>query len=372
MTINSSFKKRPNIVHAINSLGMGGAETICLEVINHFRDWADNSLLVLNSEHQPRKDDFEKLGIPITFINHSPGKHINLIYKSYRYFCQQPANGLICWSFGNHAWISIGAKLAGVNSIIASVQNAPPREKKQQTKWISLAHLGFVCGANLVACSNYVKERLVQDLKLPPRRIVAIPNGCNVDAIHQKAQAAKANKPDHPVIGMVARLNEIKDQKTLIQAMPLVLAKYPNAELWLVGDGEQRENLTKLTDDLGLNDTVKFLGNRHDIPELLGQMDVFAFSTTEAEGFGIALVEALAAGVPVVASDVGPCSEVLQRGQWGQLVKPDNPDGLGDIIVKTFNLAFLSPSLMDIKQKYDTSIVAQQYKFYLNYSFKTL
>ena len=362
MTINSSLEQRPHIVHAINSLGMGGAETICWEVINHFGDWADNSLLVLNSDYQPRKDYFEKLGIPITFINHSPGKYINLIYKSYRYFCQHPADGLICWSFGNHAFISLGAKLAGVTHIIASVQNAPPRELKQQTKWSSLARLGFACGVNLVACSNYVRERLVQDLKLPPRRIIAIPNGCNVDAIHQKAQEARANKPDKPVIGMVARLNEIKDQKTLIQAMALVLTKYPNAELWLIGDGEQRENLTKITDDLKLNDSVKFLGNRCDIPELLGQMDVFAFSTTEAEGFGIALVEALAAGIPVVASDVGPCAEVLQQGKWGQLVKPHNPDDLGTNILEVLSNPSCVPYISEVYSNYDTQNIAKDYK----------
>jgi glycosyltransferase involved in cell wall biosynthesis len=367
MSINPLKVQRPRIAHTINSLGVGGVETICLEVLRDFSDWADNALLVVDAEHQPKRAEFEQLGIPITTLNHLPGQYFQLIYKSYRYFRQHPADALICWSFGNHVFISLGAKLAGVPRIIASVQNAPPRELKQQAKWRSLALLGFVSGADLVACSNYVRDCLIHDLKLPSHRIAVIPNGCNVYAIYQRAQAAKVNKPANPIIGMIARLNEIKDQNTLIRAMPLVLAKYPNAELWLVGDGEQRENLKKITDDLNLTDTVKFLGNRQDIPELLGQMDVFAFSTTEAEGFGIALIEALAAGVPVVASNVGPCAEVLQQSQWGCLVQPGNPILLGDVVVNVLDCSPHSLSLIDVAQKYDISIVAKAYRDCLNF-----
>ena len=366
MTINSSFKKRPHIVHAINNLGMGGTETICLEIISQFRDWADNSLLVLDSKHQPRRGEFEELNIPITFLNHKPGQYIGLIYKTYLYFRQHPADGLICWSFGNHAWISIGAKLAGVKNLIARAGNAPPYESKQQIKWNYLAHLGFLAGANLVACSSYVRERLIKDVRLPTERIEVILNGCNILDIYQRAKSQKTNKKklNNLVIGMVARLDKIKDHKTLIQAMPMILEEYANAELWLIGDGEERENLLKLTQSLHLERVVKFLGNRKDIPELLGQMDLFAFATTEAEGFGIVLIEALAASIPVVASDTGPCAEVLQQGKLGILVPPRDPVSMGKAIVNTLKNPPPKPNLKNL-MSYDTSFIANLYKTYL-------
>jgi glycosyltransferase involved in cell wall biosynthesis len=78
-----------------------------------------------------------------------------------------------------------------------------------------------------------------------------------------------------------------------------------------------------------MQDHVEFLGSRTDVPELLGGMAAFVFSTTEAEGFGIALVEALSAELPVIASDVGPCREVLGNSGAGVLVPPGDPVALG-------------------------------------------
>jgi glycosyltransferase involved in cell wall biosynthesis len=75
-----------------------------------------------------------------------------------------------------------------------------------------------------------------------------------------------------------------------------------------------------------------FWGRREDIPELLGRMDVYAFSTTRDEGFGIALIEAMAAGLPVVASDVPACREVLAEGEAGRLVPAGDPDALASAL----------------------------------------
>ena len=91
-------------------------------------------------------------------------------------------------------------------------------------------------------------------------------------------------------------------------------------QLQLVGDGPRLGELQQLIDELDLTEVVHLLGRRDDVPELLGSADLFAFSTTAAEGFGIALVEAMAAGLPVIASDVPACREVLAEGAAGLLV----------------------------------------------------
>jgi glycosyltransferase involved in cell wall biosynthesis len=131
---------------------------------------------------------------------------------------------------------------------------------------------------------------------------------------------------------MVARLDPIKDQATLIRAFAEVAREHPQAELWLIGDGLRARELCDLAVAEGVADRVVFWGPRRDVPELLGQIDVFAFSTTRDEGFGIALIEAMAAGLPVVASDVPACREVLGDGAAGVLVPAGDAPRLAQAI----------------------------------------
>ena len=98
------------------------------------------------------------------------------------------------------------------------------------------------------------------------------------------------------------------------------LAWQPGWQLQLVGEGPNRSALEQLILELHLESVVQCLGRREDVPELLGAADLFAFATTDSEGFGIALVEAMAAGLPVIASDVPACREVLADGGAGELV----------------------------------------------------
>ena len=94
-------------------------------------------------------------------------------------------------------------------------------------------------------------------------------------------------------------------------------------KLFLIGDGSLKSKLLlKLTKNLKLRNDVQFLGARNDIEKILDKIDIFVFSTTEDEGFGIAMAEAMGKGLPVIASDVGACREILQDGKFGSLVKP--------------------------------------------------
>ncbi len=104
-----------------------------------------------------------------------------------------------------------------------------------------------------------------------------------------------------------------------------------------VGEGSLRDELLRLSLSLGLGESVEFLGTRTDVPELLGAADLFVLSTTPQEGLGTVMIEAMAAGLAVVASDVPACRELLYNGQYGVLVPPSSPDHLAAAIIATFN-----------------------------------
>ncbi|MDQ3331564.1 MAG: glycosyltransferase family 4 protein, partial [Planctomycetota bacterium] len=130
---------------------------------------------------------------------------------------------------------------------------------------------------------------------------------------------------DVPVIGTVGRLAEIKRQDLLIQAFARLLVKTPTAHLLLVGDGPRRNELERLTADLGVSQAIHFAGYREDRDRLLHAMDIFTL-TSRSEGMPLSVLEAWAAGVPVVAAHVGGLPELIDDGCTGILVKGDDPE----------------------------------------------
>ncbi|MCT0229493.1 glycosyltransferase [Synechococcus sp. CS-1324] len=223
----------------------------------------------------------------------------------------------------------IGLKLAGVRRILVHLGNPVATTSPAKQKTHLLCALFSALGVTFVPCSQYVKSSLNRNCLLR-RQAPIIPNGCDTRAI--LSRALKARKQDWTAgpterdgarrhVVMVARLDHIKDHNTLLKAFAIARRQRTEAwGLWLVGDGDNDASLRKLSAELGMNPQDIFLGRRHDIPEILGAADLFAFSTTVAEGFGIALVEAMAAGLPILASDVPACREVLDQGASGRLV----------------------------------------------------
>jgi glycosyltransferase involved in cell wall biosynthesis len=136
---------------------------------------------------------------------------------------------------------------------------------------------------------------------------------------------------DGTVVGNVARLAEQKGQRTLLAAVPSVLERRPETRFAIAGDGELRRELEQLSEQYG--DHVAMLGNRSDVPDLLASFDVFAYPS-RFEGLCLAVIEAQAAGVPVVATPVGGIRDTVQDGETGLLVPPDDPQALADAIVR--------------------------------------
>lgn len=168
--------------------------------------------------------------------------------------------------------------------------------------------------------------------------VVTIPNGVDVDAIDAGRRASDGIldpyhvNPTDPIVGTVGRLVEAKGYRFLIDAMVPITDEHPNAKLLLVGDGPKRAALEQRARHRGLldsdgPDTVVFVGQQPVVPPLLAHFDVGAFPSID-ESFGLALAEAMAAGVPVVGADIPAFRRLLDDGEAGILVPPHNSDAL--------------------------------------------
>jgi glycosyltransferase involved in cell wall biosynthesis len=191
----------------------------------------------------------------------------------------------------------------------------------------------------LVAVSESVKEDLVNLGVARPDRIRVVPLGLDLGHLGGdlprgalRREAGIANGA--PLVGMVGRLVPIKDVPTFLGAARLVHERRPEARFALVGDGEERPALEEECQRRGLGEAVTFLGWRSDLGAVYGDLDVVV-NASRNEGTPVALIEALAAARPVVATRVGGTPDLLANGAHGRLVPPGDPEALADAIVET-------------------------------------
>jgi glycosyltransferase involved in cell wall biosynthesis len=191
----------------------------------------------------------------------------------------------------------------------------------------------------IVAISDAVAEYLRQDAALPDEKVVRIYYGIDPSPF-QPELLPPSRRPDddprrRPTIGVVARLAPQKGHRVLFDALPTVRAAIPDVYARLVGHEElsTTAELRAYAVERGVSDLVAFEGFRPDVAQVMADLDVFVLPSLW-EGFGLVLLEAMAAGRPVVASAVGPIPEIVVDGVTGLLVPPGDPAALADAIVR--------------------------------------
>lgn len=194
-------------------------------------------------------------------------------------------------------------------------------------------------GIKVIAISESVKEHLIKDFKAKDKDIVVIHNGIEINKYRIQNTEYRVQKKkdlglsDGPVIGVVARLSEVKGHIYLIQAMKAVLAKIPQAQLLIVGDGKEKKALVKLINELGIQRNVFLIPSVTQTNEILSIMDIFVLPSLK-EGLGLSLIEAMACGLAVIGSDTGGIRSLIRDGHNGLLVKPADSEGLASAILE--------------------------------------
>jgi len=185
-----------------------------------------------------------------------------------------------------------------------------------------------------IAVSRDAALQCIENEKIPAAKVMVIHNGVDIDAFSNRKDAALCRnslgiEAGVPIIGIVARLAEVKDHATLFQACNILNEKKIDFRLVVIGDGPLKGKLITLSDSLGLQNKIIFTGARRDIPEFLNAMDIFVLSSI-SEGISLTLLEAMSCYLPIVATNVGGNPEVVIDGETGFLVPPQNAEALAD------------------------------------------
>jgi len=263
---------------------------------------------------------------------------------------------------------TIGAMLAGVKTVVHTdhARSFPDKGRYMFAEWL-MSHYAF----KVVGVSDHTSTNLTKYEKISPKKIMTIENGIDGSRFEVKIDRDKKRreigiKNDGPVIGLGVRLAEQKGITYLLQAMPRVIQSFPDITLVIVGDGDLKTGLQDEAAQLGLQDNVLFLGPRLDIPELLQLFDIYVLPSLW-EGMPMVLLESLASGCPVIATDVGGVSKVINHGENGLLVKSKSPQQLAEAIMSllsnsTLREQFAVRGLEIFKSKFSSDIMTRSYE----------
>ena len=357
--------------HVIGALNYGGVETCALNLLRELpRSLIESRVYFTGEALTDRAQEFARAAAGFKHVPFITPHRVRFIRRLAESFRADRIEAVLCYSFGNHAWVSMAAAIARVSRCYVRVGGSPLRGAMTRLKCIVLSHLARpFCGGE-IAQSYQIRQELVAGLGLPARRVCVIENFVNVFEVARRAAIGRAMRLDAAgVIIMAARMDDAKDHATMIKAFAELIREGLALRLRLAGDGPARAAHEALCRAEGVESFVEFLGARSDVPELLGASDVAVLST-HTEGFGLAMAEAMSAGVPIVATSLAVTREVLDEGFSGLLVPPRDPHSLADAIKRlladpALRERLVSSAFEKAARRYDIGRAIQEYSLLL-------
>ena len=324
------------VMFVITSMPVGGAETLLVELVRRLdRERFAPELCCL--KYLDRLGEVLAKEIP-SFTGLLAQKYdVAVLWRLWRLLRRRRIDAVVTVGTGGDKmfWGRLAAWLGGVPVICSSLHSTGLPDR---VEWLN-RRLAPITDA-FVAVAEPHGRYLAEHEGCPARKIRVIPNGVDIGRFRPRwpdrsLQAEFGLTPDAPVAGIVAALRPEKNHEMFLQAAALVRERLPAARFLIVGDGPQRTKLESLACELGLDDTVRFLGTRPDVPEVLSLLDVLVL-TSHMEANPVSILEAMAAEKPVVATRVGSVPETVLDGQTGYLASPGDARGVADRLIELF------------------------------------
>jgi sugar transferase (PEP-CTERM/EpsH1 system associated) len=312
------------ILYFITELSTGGAQNALLRLLKGLdRDRFSPAVACLYNGDGAVAQEIRALGIDVFDARMRRKADLLALLRLYRHIRRTRPTILHTSLFHANLPGRILGRLAGVPSVICSERTmAMESEWRYRVNRWTIGLVDFV-----IVVSANVRDFCISHIGLPADKLVVIYNGIDLPperlAPQAKARAELSLPLDAPIVGAVSRLDPVKGVDVLLRAIALV----EDTHLAVVGDGPERVPLAALADDLGISDRVHWTGHRRDALHLLSAFDIFVQPSLH-EGLPNAVLEAMAASLPVVATAVGGTPEVVVDEVTGLLVPPRDPQAL--------------------------------------------
>jgi sugar transferase (PEP-CTERM/EpsH1 system associated) len=269
--------------------------------------------------------------IPVFELHRRAGNDPAVVWHLYRLLRRERPDILHTHAWGTLCEGLVAGRLAGVPVIVhgehGTLQTGPWQVRAQRWAWAQVDQV--------LSVSSRLAQRMSERIGFPADRIRTIRNGVDLSrflaADRQRSRAQLGIGAGELVIGTAGRLVDVKDQRTFVSAVAMLRARGVECSAVIAGEGPLRAALERQIRHSGLEAHVRLLGHRSDLPAVLAALDVFVLSSL-SEGLSNTILEAMAAGLPVVSTRVGGADELVDEGRTGLLVPAEDPAALTDAI----------------------------------------
>ncbi|MCG8667890.1 MAG: glycosyltransferase [Pseudomonadales bacterium] len=357
------------VAHVFLTLNIGGMEKVGIDLIENMdSDRYENHVICLK-EVGALGESLQKRYPNVVSMSKQDGLSFGIIKDLANYFRECGIKIVHTNNSAPHFWAGLAAVLAGIK---VRVHTNHGRNFDWPTRRIWLDRFSASLSRKIICVSEDSAAKLSISDKINPRKLAVIPNGIDT-SIFSPGDKNGGILNDYDVsesqilIGSVARFSTDKDQETLIRAFHQLLEQgIDNARLLLVGDGDTRQPLEQLANELQLGEKVIFAGFRTDIVEVLRTLDIYVLPS-HTEGLSISLLEAMSTEKAIVASAVGGNTEIIQDQENGLLVADSDVEGMA-VALKTLienpekGMAFATKARNTVLESYSIKAMVQKYQ----------
>jgi len=331
------------IAIVVLDLRIGGKENCVIDLTNALSDNGCLPILICLDSVRNLRGKIHTDRVHVIEMKKRAGNDFRLPFRLAKVFKRERIDIVHSNNWGTMLECVLAAKLAGIQSVVHTQHGMDyglgssrlqPRSRLQ-TIAKRLTSRGI---SRMVAVSQEVKEMIVQEWKVPQQHISVIHNGVHLDdRVLEKNEWLRRRREfgldeRNFVVGTVGVLRPVKNFPSLVEAMAQVVQEVTHARLIFIGDGPCRKDIEAAVEGFHLKNFVRFLGSRSDVIEMLQLMDLFVLPSI-SEGISLSLLEAMAAGLPVVATRVGGNPQVVQEMETGILVPPHSPSEMAKAIL---------------------------------------
>lgn len=313
-----------NIVHTENSCGWGGQEIrVLTEAAGMIR--RGHRVTIVCPAEARIYSAAQQRGIPAVALPIAR-KNLKGLLALRRWLAENRPNVVNTHS-STDTWLTALARLT-LNrlAVVRTRHISAPVPRNWPSRWLYRHAVD-----SIATTGEALRMQLIKGLDLPPDHVISVPTGIDLayyrpqpEEIRTQIRNELGVSPSAKAIGIVATLRSWKGHTYLLQAFASLAARHPELELLIVGDGPMREQIAGWAAQSGVTGRIHLTGQREDIPSVLAAMDVFVLPSYANEGVPQALMQAMAAGLPVVSTHVGAIDELVADKRSGFLVEPKN------------------------------------------------